>query len=287
VNPTVLRLFPAPHAVLPLEGLYLAHELHRLPDRDGTPFLYTNFISSLDGRISSRNPVTGLRDVPPEIANAHDWRLFLELAAQADVLLTTARHLRSLVHGRHQELFAMGANRELAAWRCDRHLSAQPAIAALSEGLDIPVDAVRAIYDGPLLVITGRHAPASRVAAIRAAGIEVLQLPTASALEGQGLAQALSARGYRSIYSIAGPRVTHALLAAGVIGRLYLTFAQVALGGRDFDTLTLGDSLAPPRACTLQELYLDSQLPAGAGQLFATFALSTNTSAPSRTGHTE
>ena len=45
----VLRLFPAPHNEGALEGLYLEDDLGHagFPEK---PFVYTNFISSLDGR---------------------------------------------------------------------------------------------------------------------------------------------------------------------------------------------------------------------------------------------
>ena len=47
----VLRIFPGAPAPVPLNGLYLREPLR--PTQRGTkPFVYTNFISSLDGRIS-------------------------------------------------------------------------------------------------------------------------------------------------------------------------------------------------------------------------------------------
>ena len=48
----------------------------------------------LDGRIALPAAGRSSHQVPPAIANARDWRLFQELAAQADLLITSARYFR-------------------------------------------------------------------------------------------------------------------------------------------------------------------------------------------------
>jgi riboflavin biosynthesis pyrimidine reductase len=120
------------------------------------------------------------------------------------------------------------------------------------------------------LIFAGPQAPLSQRAALRAAGVTVVDLPDI-ALDGRAIVEALGACGYGRVYSIAGPRVTHALLAADVVARLYITLAQLALGGLEFDTLTLGGPLALPARFVLYELYYDAAAPEGAGQLFASF----------------
>jgi riboflavin biosynthesis pyrimidine reductase len=266
----LLQLYPPPSVERALAGLYLNHELHRASGPPGLPYIYTNFISSLDGRISLPDPITRLRDVPPAIANPRDWHLFLELAAQADVLLTTSRHLRAVAAGRHHGIFDLACDPHLAPWRTSRGLPVEPVIAAVSENLVFDVKAIRACYAGSLLALTGANAPRQRMAELRSEGVEVVQL-TGMALDGAALAQALGARGYGRVYSMAGPRVTHALLEARVIERLYVTTVPIVLGGRDFDTLTLGDALDPPARFRLHSMYHDAAAPAGTGQLFASY----------------
>ena len=90
---TVTRLYPLPQEVIGLEGLYLEHALHRAAARQ-RPVVYTNFVLSLDDRMAIAHPQTGKHGVPDSVANPRDWRLFQELAAQADVLVMSARHLR-------------------------------------------------------------------------------------------------------------------------------------------------------------------------------------------------
>lgn len=265
----ILRLYPTPSEERPLAGTYLAPGL---PDGlADEPIVYTNFISSLDGRISEVDPKSGRRRVPEAIANERDWRLYLELAAQADVLLTTSRHLRAVADGRHGGLPDFAGHPDLAGWRRARGMPPQPALAAVSEGLDIPVEALQRRYSGTVAVLAASSAPASKVERLEAQGATVLPAGTGPALDGRAISRALAARGWSRIYSIAGPRVAHALLAGGVLDRLYLTFATLVLGGREFDTLTLGNGLAPPARFTPTELYLDRSAPAGAAQLFGIF----------------
>lgn len=269
---TVTRLFPLPAQTAPLEGLYLGHDIRAAGDTSAA-FVYTNFISSLDGHISEVEPGSNRRRVPQAIANDRDWRLYMELAAQADVVLTSARHLRAIVDGRHTELVDIGHGQhaDLAGWRRDRGLEAQPAIAVMSTRLELPIAALRDRLATPLLVVTTSTAPERRVAALQAEGIEVLHGGDGDSVDGHLLVQALGGCGLRCIYSIAGPRVLHTLQAAGVLNRLYLSLAHVLLGGEHYDTLTHGPAFTPPALMQLHKLYLDPTAPPGSGQLLACF----------------
>src|SRR4051812_17752639 len=93
----LIRLYPPPAEEQSLEGLYLAQDV-RLLAQGRRPFVYTNFVTSLDGHISEPSDTQG-RQVPKAIANSHDWRLYMELVAQADVLITTERQLRAMAAG--------------------------------------------------------------------------------------------------------------------------------------------------------------------------------------------
>ena len=52
----VIRLFPGPGQELPLQGLYLNHALRQKAESLGRPFVYANFVTSLDGRIAVPGP---------------------------------------------------------------------------------------------------------------------------------------------------------------------------------------------------------------------------------------
>src|SRR5678816_3225459 len=93
----VLPLYPEAGAARALEGLYLEQRLHEL-GTVAAPFVYGSFVSSLDGRIALAEP--GSPDVLEGLASPNDFRLFQELHAQADCLITNAGYLRALAQGR-------------------------------------------------------------------------------------------------------------------------------------------------------------------------------------------
>lgn len=264
----LIELVPVTGARVPLTGLYLSHNLR---SRSAGPFVYSNFILSLDGRVALPAPETGRLRVPPVLANPRDLRLYLELAAQADVILTTARHLRAVAAGRHSELLTMSAEADLRAWRVAHGLPASPTLAAVSVSLDIPVTVANAL-PAPLIVLTGESAPTTRIQELTAVGISVLCLP-GSTLDGNALIMALVREGHRVIYSIAGPRVLYALCAAGLLHRLYLTHTTVLLAGEPYVPLLMGPELSPAIHARLMACYLDIHAPRGVHQLFSAYDL--------------
>lgn len=267
---SLLRLYPGPSAEVPLEGCFLGQDLRRF----GGPFVYSNFITSLDGRVARPDPATGRRTVPPAIANGRDWRLFMELAAQADVLLVSDRLLRAIAGGRHTALIDLEAQglEDLVRWRLDRGLARQPALATVSRNLDLPAADLAERYGRDILVLTPAEAAENRVAALEAAGVEVVRAGPGPYVAAGDLVPALNRRGYNRIYSLAGPRMLHTLVAGGYLDRLYLTVAHKLVGGEDFDSLLRGPALDPARGFEPVALYWDRWAPEGGGQLIQVLA---------------
>jgi riboflavin biosynthesis pyrimidine reductase len=267
----VTRLYPAPGGQHPLEGLYLQHQLHRQPT---PPFVYSNFITSLDGRISLGSKDNATHTVPAATVNPRDWRLYQELAGQADLLITSGRYFRQSLIGEAQDQLPVGNQKEFTDihdWRRTQGLSPQPDIAILSGSLEIPISALEPYRHRRILVITGETSDQTRVDELLASGIEVIRAGSGTRVDGHRMISQLAALGYRSIYAIAGPAVFHTLLDANIVNRLYLTIAQQLLGGEAFDTLTRGPLLTPARGMSLVSLYHDPYAPAGAGQLLGVF----------------
>ncbi len=268
----VTRLYPPPAADLPLHGIYLAHDLRALPDSQ--PFVYTNYITSLDGRIAIPHPARPGLTVPPQTANPRDWRLFQELASQADILITSGRYLRDYGAGRAQEILDNSSNPEIAdlhTWRTARGLPPQPDLAVISASLDFPVPPALTAGGRRVIVFTttaadpARAADLSKVATVIPVG--------AASVDGRELVEALHALGYRLICNATGPRVLHLLLAAGKLDRLYLTQANRLLGGSPFSSIVEGGLLAPSVDFRLNEIYLDPHAPGGPEQLFVSYNL--------------
>ena len=263
-------IYPTP-ARVSLPGLYLAEDLRALIPEVGA-YVYTNFITSLDGRIAVARADSDRLAVPRQTANARDWRLLLELAAPADAIVVSGRYIRQLADGSAQAWppFTGDAPSDLLAFRSRQGLAEQPALVILSRSLELPLAALERLADRRLAVATVDQAPVEAEQEVARSGAEVLRLGSGS-VDGRRLLAALDHRGIRLIYSTAGPEVLHMLLSAGVLQRLYLTTVLRMLAGDDYATLVRGARLVPPYDFQLSALYLDQQGPDGVQQLMQVY----------------
>ncbi len=269
----ITQLFPKAGEAVDLHGLYLAHNLRGLAKTAEKPFVYSNFVTSLDGRIAVPHPTRSGLVVPEQVANPRDWRLFQELAVQADILITSGRYLRDYADGRAQEILRVYEDPEFAdlkAWRLDQDLPLYPDLAVISNSLEFPVPAALTAEDRSVLVFTSEQADPDRVTELETQLARVIMAGDED-VEGYQLISSLAGEGYQTIYSATGPKVLHLLLAAGELDRLYLTFANRILGGRPFSTIVDGELLASPVDFNLHSLYFDSLGLDGLGQLFAAY----------------
>lgn len=269
MNAPITRLYPAPAQQCPLPGLYFRHDLRAL-GRPGRPYIYSNFVASLDGRISQPDPRTGRHPPPAAIRHPHDWRLYLELAAQADAVLISGRRLRQLCADNSSELHCVSdlSRGDVAQWRRERGLPPQPACIVLTASLDLPAAALAERAQGELIVISGARPEKNRVTQLEAAGLDLVFTGTAR-VSGHDVYRVAAERRYSTVYSIAGPEVLYTLVADDRLDRLYLTFALRLVAGRDYDTLLRGDALPRPVAPRLHELYFDPPAGPYPGLLFA------------------
>jgi len=267
----ILQLYPASQQLRTLKCLYLDLNLHRKA-AVGEVLIYSNYITSLDGRISLRNADSGEFFVPESIANKRDWRLYQELAAQADVMLTSARYFRQLARGSAQDLLPIGreqAYADLSDWRLQQGMKPQPDVAVLSQSLDIPAEALEKVQGRRVMICTGERADDKQVSRLESLGCTV-GVVGAERVEGHLLKQQLIRDGFRSAYMIAGPEVHRTFIGDGVLDYLFLTTHLTLLGHHDFHTIVSG-SLGRQVKADLLRLYLDQGAPCQ--QLFAQYAL--------------
>lgn len=267
---TLLALFPE-QGERDLKGLYLGLGLHRRAAPEKL-LIYANYIASIDGRISLTLDHGAGAEVPASIINGRDWRLYQELAAQSDIMITSARYFRQLAAGKAQDLLPVGREPEygdLAAWRQREGLKAQPDVVIISNSLDIPVQSLEMLAGRRVLVCCGRGTDKQRAAALEAAGVEVMVMASET-VSGNELKDALIARGYRSAYMIAGPKVHRTLLADRVVNLLFLTTRLRLIGGDAFDTI-LDGQIGGAIDMQLRSLYLDRD--SSSPQLFAQYEL--------------
>jgi riboflavin biosynthesis pyrimidine reductase len=273
----LVRLYPLPTQEMPLRGAYLAHDVRQHARRSGKAFVYANFVASIDGRIAvPRAEDEGLA-VPQGTANDRDWRLFQELAAQADLIISSGRYLRDWAAGRAQEILQVDDPRfaDLRAWRQDRGLAPQPDIAILSRSLRFPIPDVLTAGGRRAVVFTTAAPDPGRVGPNRVKEIESRAGPVIVAgedsVDGTTLVQRMAELGYHTVYSAAGPRVLHLLAAGGALDRLYLTHAHRLLGGESYASIVEGALFEPPVDLALNTIYLDPQALDGLGQLFVSY----------------
>lgn len=269
----LLQLYPDSRTHT-LRGLYLAHRLHELGSTE-RPFVYANFVSSFDGRIALRGPEGGESRLPDALTSDSDFRLLLELMAQADCLITHGGYLRAIARGQLDDILQVGriaGHEDLAAWRASEGLRPQPAICIVSGSLDFPIPESVRSQDQETFVVTGESADAARVRALEIEGYDIVRAGPGTMVQGQSLVEELARRGLRSAFLLAGPRLLETMLRHGVLARLYVTLTHHLLGGEHFHSMIEGPPLHGAGRLKLAELYLEQTSPGGTGQFFAQFA---------------
>jgi riboflavin biosynthesis pyrimidine reductase len=269
----VTQLYPLPVAQRPLTGLYLAHNLRQHQAASGQAFVYSNFVASLDGRIAIAHPTKAGLTVPQQIANERDWRLFQELAAQADMIISSGRYLRDWAEGRAQEILQIDdpCFADLRQWREQQGLPPQPDIAIVSRSLLFPIPEVLTVGGRRVVVFTTADPDPQRVKEIEAKAGQVIVAGNERSVAGDQMVQHMAGLGYRTIYSAAGPQIMHLLLSGGVLDRLYLTLANRILGGEPYAAVVEGRLFEPAVNMTTHTIYYDPQALDGLGQLFISY----------------
>jgi riboflavin biosynthesis pyrimidine reductase len=265
-------LYPQPVHQRPLVGTYLGHNLREINRADGKTSVIANFVSSLDGRIAIRESQTSNMVVPNNIANPRDWRLFQELAAQADLIISSGRYLRDWANNRAQEILRVDDPEfaDLKEWRLAQNLSPQPDLAIVSGSLNFPMPEVLTAGGRKVIIFTTANPDMRRVRKIESNGAQVFEAGDES-VSGRLIVEQLTELGYRTIYSAAGPKILHLLLKDDVLDRLYLTYANRLIGGESFSTILEGELISPAVGMTINSVYLDPHGLDGFGQLFVSY----------------
>lgn len=270
------RLFPSPHGSVDLSGLYLGLDLHLRGTRS-KPFVYANFLSSLDGRIALEDD-QGQAYLPKQLTTSDDFRLFLELHCQTDCLITHGGYLRALHEGRLGNILQVGGHElgpDLNEWRLKKGLKPQPDIVIASASLNFPMHESIAHHHQRCLIATGSEADPKKIQFWVNQGYEVISAGEGRMVEGKALITALSERGYRTPYLIAGPDMLDSMVREGQLRALFQTVSLQLMGGESFRTLTQGPILGSLGHMNMESLYYDQGLDANAvKQLFACFSCS-------------
>jgi riboflavin-specific deaminase-like protein len=208
------------------------------------PFLFLNFVASVDGRAQFEGRTAGL-------GSEADTLLLTELRAVADAVLIGTGTIRAEGYGRLVRNPDRVSRREAAG------MAETPTAVLISRSFDIPWKA--AIFDAadqPVIVYTGADAAPPEVAA----PLEVVRLDDCSP---EAAFADLRARGVRSLLCEGGPTLTSGLLEAGLVDELFLTVTPMLSGEPEALRMVEGEGLHEPARLTLEwvlrhddELYL-------------------------------
>jgi riboflavin biosynthesis pyrimidine reductase len=273
VQDNIIQLYPGPSQEVPFKNLYIQNPLQKITSKEEEVFIYSNFITSLDGRIAIPRASRPGKTIPNQITNPRDWRLVQELTVQADLLITSGRYLREFAKGRGQKILQVYDDPQFAdlkEWRKKCGFNPWPDLAILSSSLDFPIPEGLTREGRSVVVVTTALADQARLRELEDQGGKIV-IAGEDQVVGNRLLEGLSNLGYRRVYSTSGPKVLHLLLEADVLNRLYLTFAHRILGGQPFSSIVEGPLLDPALDFQLKTLYLDPVGLDGSGQLFACY----------------
>ncbi len=217
------RLRPAGPPVGAIDVLHEAALGERATDE--RPYVFFNFVSTLDGRAAldgSTRPLGGPADL----------EMLLSLRAVADAVLIGPGTVRAEGYGR-----LVGPQR-----RAD-----VPPAVLISRRFDIPWEAgLFQADDQPVIVYGPIDAPEPPSVP---APVEVVRLdpctPAASLAD-------LRARGIRALLSEGGPTLFHGFLEAGFVDELFLTFTPIITGDEAETAIVSGLRLPEPARMMLQ-----------------------------------
>ena len=187
--------------------------------------------ASLDGKIAAKPGAA------PDFTSRDDLQKLFRLRAESDALLVGANTVRQ------EELPALVRDEALKRQRIDAGMPPHPLAVVVSGSLNLPWESrYFSKRRQPIYIMTAAPTPDQRR---QIEALELGLLETGERLSfREGLRQ-LKALGIGKVLAEGGGRLTHSLLAEGLVDRLYLTLAPVIFGGFDTPPLCNGPLLNP------------------------------------------
>lgn len=225
MNSPEIRQIEPEEKPIQLEGMYLRHNLQELARKLGRPVVIATYITDL-------NDVIAVKDVhgaPEKLKNPSDWRLFQELIAQADVIITGTSYMSEFA-GKGESgqnvltQFDKGGTFEgLGDWRVKNSLKRNPDLAVVSRSLDFEIPEGIITKGREIFVFTTYNmANSDKAQKLKDAGATVMGAGD-EGVDGTVMVNRLGQEGYKVIKLTTGPRILKILMDAKVLDRLYIT----------------------------------------------------------------
>jgi diaminohydroxyphosphoribosylaminopyrimidine deaminase / 5-amino-6-(5-phosphoribosylamino)uracil reductase len=177
--------------------------------RRGTPWVRVKIAATLDGKTALANGASQWITGPEARADGHAWR------ARACAVVTGIGTVRA--DDPRLTVREVRTPRQPLRIVIDSHLAIAPQAQVLAGG-------------GALVVAA--HADGAKAQALRAAGNEVLVLPSGGRVDVAALMRELGARSINEVHVEAGPALSGSLLQAGLVDELLVYLAPAIVGDR-------------------------------------------------------
>jgi len=217
-SPEVRQIEPV-EKLVELEGMYLNHNLQELAKRKGRPIVTTGYVTDINDVIA----VKGVRGAPEKLKNPSDWRLFQELIAQSDIIITGTGYMSQFDESSQNVLTQFeegGGFKDLGVWREQNGLKRSPDVAVVSRSLDFNIPKGVISTDRKVFVFTIYDMiDSDKAKKLREAGAKVIGAGE-KGVDGKIMVGELGKKGYRVIKNTTGTRVLEILMP--VLDRLYI-----------------------------------------------------------------
>lgn len=244
------RLFPEP-AELRAEEIY--HDLRFPGPPPARPYAAINMVSTVDGRVTVRDRAGG-------IGGPVDRLAMRVLRSRVDAVLVGAGTVRS-------EKINLGVPRDLSG-----AVGASEALGVvISASGDVTLDNMAYNEGERLLFLLSEEAPRGAEKKLSARG-EVRRMAGSRGGYGAALSLLREEYGVRRLLVEGGPSVNHALVGAGLVDELFLTFAPKLAGGtgpRGVSGILSGPAFETPGGMRLLSVYESG------GELYLRYSLGT------------
>ena len=270
------QLFPPSPEKVELKNLYL-YKYSWFSNDNTQPRIAANFLTSLDGRIAVSPNAQIKTELPKHLTSDEDFRLFLELHAQADCLITHGGYMRALAENKLGNILQLPNNKEcedLYNWRALQGLKPHPTLVIVSASLDFPMDSSLEDNNQQVIIATGKQADKNKISQWEDQGYKVI-IAGEKLVEGRMLIDALCKESLRHFYLIAGPKLLHSMIKDQQLSNLFISHSLQLLGGDFFNTMLDGEILTPPKL-ELKSLFYDDASANGHGQFFSNYVCQYN-----------
>ncbi|MFK8026922.1 MAG: RibD family protein [Gammaproteobacteria bacterium] len=278
MNKTVIRLYPGAGESVPLKGLYLSQEKSAWENAKTlgySPYIYANFLTSLDGRIALGEMTGEQYHLPDQLKSDEDFMLFLELYAQADCIITHGGYMRALDDDRLGNVLQLPESSDtqyIHDWRQQQGMKKNPDVVIVSGSLDFPWHSSLNESEQQVHIATGGKANQENKQRWINAGHQVNQMGEQSHVDVKNLIEFLKEKNYRSVYLVAGPELLQDLIEYNYVHSFYMTMSHQLLGGKDFKSLLSGDVLNDSGRMKIENMYMDMESSNSLGQWYAEFS---------------